>query len=68
MTFYFKIKDDKKNNYSGLKAFIEYPHRLYEPNVSKIDGVYYYYRLAPGHQDTVVMTKIKLEDLVEVVI
>ena len=63
---YYKIKKDKISSYSGLKAFIEFAHSMYEPNISEKDGIYYYYRLAPGHQDTVVMTKVKLEDLEEV--
>ena len=63
MTHFFKIREDRKSNYSGIKAFLEHPASLNPKNISK-DGVYYCWRLAPGHQDTMVVTKIKLEDLV----
>ena len=63
MTHYYKIREDKKNTYSGLKAFIDYPAALNQNNVGD-SGIYYHWRLAPNHQDLMVVTKIQIEDLV----
>lgn len=48
------------------KGFIKFSCIFLEQNISKESGVYYFWRLKENSQDEMIMTSIKIEDLVEV--
>ena len=65
---YYIVKPEKVNEYGNklTKGFIKFPCILLECNLNREIGMYYFWRLKENSQDEMVMTALKLEDLVEV--
>jgi len=65
MDKYYIIKKDKQSEYNKMSpGFFDFPCRLIEKH--KGSEFYNHWRLGSGTQDTLIVTKIKIEDLEEV--
>jgi len=67
---YYILKPEKIGEYGNKlsKGFVKFPCILLEKNLNKESGMYYFWRLKENSQDEMIMTSIKIEDLVEVLI